>query len=280
MKRSLGMVVALCLTTAAPQQPAPLRIVVNIPAYRLDVYRADSIIRTMPVAVGMRKYETPRGEFAITRIEWNPWWIPPDRPWAAREHVTPPGPDNPMGRVKLYFRPLYFIHGTPFDKSIGSAASHGCIRMSNANALELAQLVSAIAGGMTPADIDRLTSDDSTRTIELRDSVRTEVRYDLAELRRDSVFVYPDVYSLASRSIRELVYGVLAEHGIDSSRVDSTQVALLTRRLGGKARGVPWRVLLRPGVSATLISTPKAASSLPAAVGATGAADKAFDSCW
>ena len=96
--------------------PQPMRIVINIPAFRLDVYVNDSITRTMPIAPGMSSYRTPRASFAITSVQWNPWWIPPKSPWAAKEKPTPPGPANPMGRVKLNFQPLYFLHGTPFDQ--------------------------------------------------------------------------------------------------------------------------------------------------------------------
>src|SRR5678815_748250 len=97
----------------------PMRLVANIPAYRLEVYIGDSVIRTLGIAPGQPGFRTPRGSFAISSIEWNPWWIPPDSRWAAKEKPTPPGPSNPMGPVKLNFLPLYFLHGTPFEHSIG-----------------------------------------------------------------------------------------------------------------------------------------------------------------
>ena len=63
------------------------------------------------------------------------------REWARGREYTPPGPNNPMGRVKLFFMPLYFIHGTPERESIGTPASHGCVRMKNADIIELFDLV-------------------------------------------------------------------------------------------------------------------------------------------
>lgn len=48
-----------------------MRIAVNIPAYRLDVYVADSLTRSMKIAPGMPAHPTPRGTFAITSVEWN-----------------------------------------------------------------------------------------------------------------------------------------------------------------------------------------------------------------
>jgi murein L,D-transpeptidase YcbB/YkuD len=153
--------------------PQPTRIVINIPAFRLDVYVNDSLTRTMPIAPGMSSYKTPRGSFAITSVQWNPWWIPPKSAWAAKEKPTPPGRGNPMGRVKLNFQPLYFLHGTPFDRSIGTAASHGCIRLKNADAIELAQLTLRFGmRALTSDDIVALAADTaSTRTIQLEEPI-------------------------------------------------------------------------------------------------------------
>jgi lipoprotein-anchoring transpeptidase ErfK/SrfK len=64
-------------------------------------------------------------------VKWrNPWWYPPDSPWAQGEKPIPPGPDNPLGtRWMGLSAPGVGIHGTPSDASIGYSASHGCIRM-------------------------------------------------------------------------------------------------------------------------------------------------------
>ncbi len=78
---------------------------------------------------------------------------PPASAWAKKEQPMPPGPGNPMGRVKLNFRPLYFLHGTPVPSSMGSAALHGCIRMHIADAIALARDVLA-AGGVDTATVD------------------------------------------------------------------------------------------------------------------------------
>ena len=237
---------SVCGTGGEIKAQQPLRIVINIPAFRLDVYSAGAIIRTMPVAVGMPRYKTPRGEFAITRVEWNPWWIPPDRGWAAKEHVTPPGPDNPMGRVKLYFRPLYFIHGTPAVTSLGRAASHGCVRMANADAVELARIVALAAASADDRNrLSTVVADTATRVMTLEPPVPTELRYDLAEVRRDSLFVYRDVYALRVVSMRDVVYAALSDHGLDTSAVDGARVAAVTRGIPVRGRGVSLDSILR-----------------------------------
>jgi murein L,D-transpeptidase YcbB/YkuD len=220
--------------------PQPMRIVVNIPAYRVDAYVDDSLARTMPIAVGMRGFRTPRGRFEVTSVDWNPWWIPPSSPWAAKEKVTPPGPTNPMGRVKINFEALYFLHGTPTRRSIGSAASHGCIRMLNEDAIELARFVHRFGTpALTPDEVEQLATSATTHLIQLESPVPIEVRYDLAEVRGVRVTVYRDVYGLATRSLRDEVYAALAEHGIDTTRVDSSRVRSLVRRVAPKGNSVP-----------------------------------------
>lgn len=229
---------SLCLAALLPQQP--LRIVVNLPAYRLEVFIGDSLARTIPVAVGMPRFPTPRGSFVITSIEWNPWWIPPDSPWAAHEKRTPPGPTNPMGRVKLHFRPLYFLHGTPFPTSIGSAASHGCIRLRNEDAIALARLVHQYGTPrLSDAEVDAFARDSTTtREIPLEELVALEVRYDLVEIADGRVTVYRDVYGLAAHSLPDVVLGALAEHGVDTARVDATRLRGLTRGLKRSGRSM------------------------------------------
>lgn len=226
-----------------------MRVVINIPAYRLDLYVADSLTRSLPVAVGMPSFPTPRGVFAISSVEWNPSWIPPDRPWAAREKPMPPGNANPMGRVKLNFRPLYFLHGTPFPGSIGSAASHGCIRIANPDAIELARLVHRSGSpSMTANDIERLGTDTiTTRLLNLERAIPLEIRYDLVEIRDRRLTVYRDIYRLTARSLRDAVYSALAAHGVATSSIDSSRVRALVRRVPRNGRVVPIDSLLRVG---------------------------------
>ena len=226
----------------------PLRVVVNLPAFRVDAYVGDSLVQSSSIAIGMRGFRTPRGEFAITSVDWNPWWIPPDRAWARKEKPTPPGPDNPMGRVKLNFQPLYFLHGTPWPQSIGTAASHGCLRMKNDDAIQLARLVQRFgAPAWIAEETDELASDTiTTRTVVLAEPVPIEIRYDLAELRADRVFVYRDVYNLTTRSLRAELFDLLARRGLDTTGVDSRVLSKLIRRIAANGNSVSIDSLLRP----------------------------------
>lgn len=105
-------------------------IVIRRGSNRLFLYNGMKYRRFFVVATGQRQYPTPLGRFQIV-VKWrNPWWYPPNSPWAEGEKPVPPGPDNPLGtRWMGLSAPGVGIHGTPSDGSIGYSVSHGCIRM-------------------------------------------------------------------------------------------------------------------------------------------------------
>jgi murein L,D-transpeptidase YcbB/YkuD len=180
----------------AADAPAPLALRLNVPAYRLDVLEDGRVTRTITVAVGTPDHPTPIGAFAITKIVWNPWWVPPPFEWAKKERVTPPGPNNPTGRVKLYFGWYLFLHGTPDTASLGHAASHGCVRMANPDAIALARTLHAHASpGISPALLDSLEANPRrTQTIALETPIALDIRYDLVETRDGRTLVHEDIY--------------------------------------------------------------------------------------
>ena len=97
---------------------------------KLYLYKGMKPWRTFGVATGQSSYPTPLGHTQIEVKAENPWWYPPDSPWAAGAQPIPPGPGNPLGTrwMGLGFDGVG-IHGTPDAASIGYSASHGCIRM-------------------------------------------------------------------------------------------------------------------------------------------------------
>lgn len=233
MRLRLLILLLALVGTASPlaAQTGELRIDINIPANRLVVYDDARVLRTYPISAGLPGHNTPMGSFKISRAEWNPWWRPPEREWAKKDKVTPPGPNNPMGRVKLFFLPLYFIHGTPDRENIGQAASHGCVRMLNADVIALARLIHRRAAPqVTNADIDRiLARSGTTRTIGFRDSVQLTIRYDPIEVRNDTVHVYPNIYKYNAVHT-EAVYQALLSAGYNVTGVRSADIQKLVTR--------------------------------------------------
>jgi len=125
-------------------QQASLVLKANLRARILFVTRGDSTLKSYAVAVGQERYPTPLGTFTIRKIVWNPSWRPPpDADWAKGKTAKGPGdPGNPMKVVKIFFQePDYYIHGTGDVESLGSAASHGCLRMDPTEVADLAKLI-------------------------------------------------------------------------------------------------------------------------------------------
>ena len=105
-------------------------IVVRRNSNELRYYVGARLVRTFGVATGQSVYPTPTGTFSIVDMQRNPWWRPPDSPWAQGLKPIPPGPGNPLGTRWMGLSAAGVgIHGTPDDASIGYSASHGCIRM-------------------------------------------------------------------------------------------------------------------------------------------------------
>lgn len=202
----------------------------NLPAYRLDVFLRHERVRMYRVAIGMREFRTPRGSFEISRLEWNPRWQPPKSHWAKNERVTSPGPNNPMGKVRFPFRPSSVVHGTPDERSIGKASSHGHIRLSNADAVDLATLLQYNLLGMVANDSLLRGAIHGRRTlaVTLPHAVPLEVRYDLAEVVGDTLFVYPDPYRLGASPARSAV-AALEVSGLDTTAVEFARIRGMAR---------------------------------------------------
>lgn len=256
IQRSTALLLLLLLATvhaAFAQETKAIRIDLNIPSSRLVVYEGDRVLASYPTSVGVRGHNTPTGEFKIDHAEWNPWWRPPAREWAKNEKVTPPGPNNPMGRVKLFFAPLYFIHGTPAAASIGTPASHGCVRLLNKDAVALAQLLHERNHATAAAsEIPKILASGQTRHSDFREPASLTVRYDPVVVDSAEVSIYPDIYHYNAVHA-EAVYQALVRAGYDPASVERAKVReLLARPRPAKgALRVPLREAFGAGLTRT-----------------------------
>jgi lipoprotein-anchoring transpeptidase ErfK/SrfK len=107
------------------------RIVIDLSDLKLRLFRDGKAVMTFPVAVGMPAFPTPTGNYYVVNKQSDPTWTPPpDSSWAKGLGPIPPGPGNPLGTRWIgTSAPLVGIHGTNAPSSIGTRASHGCIRM-------------------------------------------------------------------------------------------------------------------------------------------------------
>lgn len=110
----------------------PVVVTIDRGGFRLNLFKNLERVKTYPIAVGQVGLETPAGLYKIQNKAVNPAWHVPNSPWAGRlaGQVIPGGaPNNPIRARWLGVYDGVGVHGTDARGSIGTNASHGCIRM-------------------------------------------------------------------------------------------------------------------------------------------------------
>jgi lipoprotein-anchoring transpeptidase ErfK/SrfK len=119
-------------------------LVVRLSELKLYLYKGLDLVKTYPVAAGQPAYPTPTGDWTVINKAENPTWVnPAPDGWGADMPATiAGGPGNPLGTRALYLdAPGIRIHGTYDSGSIGTYASHGCVRMLISDVEELYEIV-------------------------------------------------------------------------------------------------------------------------------------------
>jgi lipoprotein-anchoring transpeptidase ErfK/SrfK len=121
----------------AAQYPSYLTL--DRSSFTLRLWKNLKLAKTYTVAVGAEGFATPEGLYQIEAMEENPVWNVPESDWAGSlaGQSIPPGPENP---IKARWMAIYEgagIHGTEETSSLGTAASHGCVRMAIPDVEEL-----------------------------------------------------------------------------------------------------------------------------------------------
>lgn len=121
----------------------PTYLTLDRSTYTLRFWENLKLVKTYTVAVGQEGLETPEGLYAIQDKQENPTWNVPESDWAGSlaGQSIPPGPSNPLKARWMGIYEGAGIHGTEETSSLGSAASHGCVRMAVPDVEELYDLV-------------------------------------------------------------------------------------------------------------------------------------------
>jgi len=118
----------------------PTVVTVDKSGFRLRLFKRLRFVKSYGIAHGTPAYPTPSGLFRVQNKAVNPTWTAPNSPWAGemRGQQVPGGaPNNPLKARWLGVVGGVGIHGTGQEWSIGSRASHGCIRMRVADVIDL-----------------------------------------------------------------------------------------------------------------------------------------------
>ncbi|MBB4663484.1 L,D-transpeptidase family protein [Conexibacter arvalis] len=131
-------------TTDQVWEATPTVVTVSKSSTTVRVFVRGELTKTYNVAVGSAEYPTPEGQFAVQTMQVDPPWNVPNSEWAGdlAGQVIPGGaPDNPLKERWIGFDGAVGFHGTADVGSIGSAASHGCVRMAPADVIDLYERV-------------------------------------------------------------------------------------------------------------------------------------------
>ena len=119
-------------------------ITVDRSSFTLRYFRNLKLVKTYTIAIGAVGFDTPTGMYHVQNKAIDPAWSVPNKPWAGKlaGQVIPGGTaQNPLKARWMGIYDGAGIHGTDQTGSLGSAASHGCIRMAVPDVIELYERV-------------------------------------------------------------------------------------------------------------------------------------------
>ena len=206
--------------------PTDTRIVVNAPAYRMDIFKDGKLEKSYKVGIGYPEFPLPRGMRQAKTIIFNPAWTPPDEPWvkgkfAPGKKVEAGSKDNPLGPIKIPIGLPSLIHGGKNPAKLGTFASHGCVGLTNQGVEDFAQQIAQLGGSsLTLDDIKNYQKDKSkTQEMKLNDPVPVELRYETIVVEDGKIHVYRDVYELGTNT-EENLQKVLSAYDVNLDQLD------------------------------------------------------------
>jgi len=179
--------------------PKDTRIVVNIPAFRMDVFRDGTLLKSYRIGIGYQQFPLPTGFRKAEMIIFNPTWTQPNESWASNPGaVTPAGASgNPLGPIKIPIGGANLIHGGKVLAKIGTFASHGCVGLTNDEVKDFAKVLAEATNTELKEDAMASFLKKRTRTqvVKLTKLVPVELRYETIVIQDGQLHVYRDVYN-------------------------------------------------------------------------------------
>jgi lipoprotein-anchoring transpeptidase ErfK/SrfK len=211
------------VSTDVPNKvPNDSRVVVNAPAYRMDVFEAGRLIKSYKIGIGYPQFPLPSGLRKARTIIFNPTWTPPDEPWVAKmkdvrvgEKVEAGSKSNPLGPVKIPIGGPSLIHGGKPVAKIGTFASHGCVGLTTPQVHDFAKLLAQLGGAhLTDTDIAAFErTKTETKEVKLPNAVPVELRYETIVIEDGKLHIYRDVYDQGTNT-EENLRAVLEANGV------------------------------------------------------------------
>nr|MBA2378214.1 L,D-transpeptidase [Blastocatellia bacterium] len=237
VRREVGGQDPNALANAQPNSvPSDTRIVVNAPAYRMDVFENGQLKKSFKVGIGYPEFPLPTGLRRANELLFNPTWTPPDEPWVKGN--VQPGKTveagsklNPLGIVKIPIGLPSLIHAGKSADRLGTFASHGCVGLTNDQAREFSLLLASLGGAdLTEEDIAGFRKNSSkTEAIKLERDIPVELRYETIVVQDGTLRIMRDVYERGTNT-EENLRRVLLAFGVS---LDNLQPDMRERILDG-----------------------------------------------
>jgi lipoprotein-anchoring transpeptidase ErfK/SrfK len=238
------------LPTQSNNVPTDTRIVVNAPAYRLDVFKDGQLLKTYKVGIGYPEFPLPTGLRKADTIIFNPTWTPPDEPWVEASNKVKPhekieagSPLNPLGPIKIPIGLPSLIHGGKSPAKLGGFASHGCVGLTSPQVEDFARVLAELSGTQLSAEDIAAYAQKKTETknLKLATPVPVELRYETIVVEDGRLHIYRDVYDHGTNTEENLrhvleVYGVALD---DLSPQERAQVNDALAQMAHDATGQP-----------------------------------------
>jgi lipoprotein-anchoring transpeptidase ErfK/SrfK len=230
--------------------PTDSRIVVNAPAYRMDVFENGQLTKSYKVGIGYPEFPLPTGTRKANTIIFNPTWTPPDEPWVESSNKVKPGEKieagsklNPLGPIKIPIGLPSLIHGGKSPAKLGGFASHGCVGLTTPQVQNFAGVLARMSGSeLTDEQIMAYAkTPKETKDVKLGRPVTVELRYETIVVEDGKLHIYRDVYDRdtnTEENLRKVLesYGVTLEQLSEQER-NAVMTALkdMSRDATGKA---------------------------------------------
>lgn len=230
--------------------PSDTRVVVNAPAYRMDVFEGGRIVKSYKIGIGYPEFPLPTGQRKANSIIFNPTWTPPDEPWVEASNKVKPGQKieagsklNPLGPIKIPIGLPSLIHGGKSPAKLGSFASHGCVGLTTPQVQEFARVLAGLSGTeLTDEQIAAYArTPTETKEVKLSRAVMVELRYETIVAEDGRLHIYRDVYDRDTNT-EENLRAVLAAHGISLEQLSEKERADVMNALKEMSRDASGRL--------------------------------------
>ena len=252
---------------AANAVPKDSRIVVNIPAYRMDVFDGGRLTKSYKIGIGYPEFPLPIGLRKARTIIFNPSWTPPDEPWVAKmknvsagQKVAAGSKLNPLGPIKIPIGGPSLIHGGKSPAKLGTFASHGCVGLTTPQVQDFARILAQLGGAeLTEAQLaDYAKTKTETKEVKLDRAIPVELRYETITVEDGKLHIYRDVYD-QGKNTEDNLRAVLEANGVrleDLTEAErSAALDAIAQMSGGPGPG--------PKVSPSTSPSARSASSEP-----------------